>query len=62
LTTENAQGRQATSRPTPSRLRGGRVYDGTDYDIIAFNRPGPRIVKALREIAAVLHPDLFRER
>lgn len=43
-------------------VRGGRVYDGTDFDIIVFNRPGPRISQALREIAALLHPDLFRAR
>jgi iron complex transport system substrate-binding protein len=43
-------------------VRGGRVYDGTDFDIIVFNRPGPRIAQALREIAALLHPDLFRAR
>lgn len=43
-------------------VRGARVYDGTDFDIIAFNRPGPRIAQALREIAALLHPDLFRAR
>lgn len=40
----------------------GRVFDGTDYDIILFNRPGPRIARALREIAALLHPDLIRAR
>jgi iron complex transport system substrate-binding protein len=43
-------------------VRGSRVYDGTDYDIIVFNRPGPRIARALREIATLLHPDLFRAR
>jgi iron complex transport system substrate-binding protein len=43
-------------------VKNARVYDGTDYDIIVFNRPGPRITQALREIAALLHPDLFRAR
>lgn len=43
-------------------VKTARVYDGTDYDIIVFNRPGPRIAQALREIAALLHPDLFRAR
>ncbi|HWR98013.1 MAG TPA: ABC transporter substrate-binding protein [Candidatus Methanoperedens sp.] len=42
-------------------VRGGRVFDGTDYDIILFNRPGPRIAQALREIARLLHPQVFRE-
>jgi len=42
-------------------VRNGRIYDGTDYDIIVFNRPGPRIARALREIAALLHPELFRK-
>jgi iron complex transport system substrate-binding protein len=43
-------------------VRNARVYDGTDFDIIVFNRPGPRIVQALHEIAARLHPDLFPKR
>jgi iron complex transport system substrate-binding protein len=43
-------------------VRNARVYDGTDYDIIVFNRPGPRIAQAVREIAALLHPDLFPKR
>lgn len=43
-------------------VRAQRVYDGTDYDIIVFNRPGPRIAQALREVASLLHPGLFRER
>lgn len=42
-------------------VRGGRVYDGTDYDIILFNRPGPRIAQALREVARLLHPQVFRD-
>ena len=43
-------------------VRNARVYDGTDFDIIVFNRPGPRIAQALREIAALLHPSLFPKR
>jgi len=42
-------------------VRRGKVFDGTDFDIILFNRPGPRIVQSLREIAAILHPEAFRE-
>ena len=42
-------------------VRKERVFDGTDFDIILFNRPGPRIVQSLREIAAILHPGVFRE-
>jgi iron complex transport system substrate-binding protein len=42
-------------------VRQGKVFDGTDFDIILFNRPGPRIVDSLREIAAILHPEAFRE-
>ena len=33
-----------------------RVY-GTDTDI--YGRPGPRLVEALEELAALLHPELF---
>lgn len=51
-----------TGWDTVAAVRDARVYDGTDYDIIVFNRPGPRIARALREIAALLHPDLFRAR
>jgi len=47
---------------TVAAVRGGRVYDGTDFDIIVFNRPGPRIARALREIAALLHPEIFQKR
>lgn len=43
-------------------VKNSRVYDGTDFDIIVFNRPGPRIAQAAREIAALLHPALFRAR
>jgi len=43
-------------------VRNGRVYDGTDFDIILFNRPGPRIVQSLEEISRLLHPELSRER
>lgn len=42
-------------------VRQGRVYDGTDYDIILFNRPGPRIARALLEVSRLLHPGVFRE-
>jgi iron complex transport system substrate-binding protein len=42
-----------------SAVRDGRVYDGTDFDIILLNRPGPRILQSLREIAALLHPGVF---
>jgi iron complex transport system substrate-binding protein len=47
---------------TVAAVKSSRVYDGTDFDIIVFNRPGPRIAQAVREIAALLHPDLFRAR
>lgn len=43
-------------------VRSGRVYDGTDFDIILLNRPGPRIVKSLEEIARLLHPGVFNDR
>jgi iron complex transport system substrate-binding protein len=51
-----------TKRPgwdSIAAVRTHRVYDGTDYDIILFNRPGPRIARALREIARLLHPRVF---
>ena len=44
-----------------SAVRNGRVYDGTDFDIILLNRPGPRILRSLREVAALLHPGVFDE-
>ncbi len=40
-------------------VRTGRVYDATDFDIILMNRPGPRIVDSLEEVARLLHPGLF---
>jgi iron complex transport system substrate-binding protein len=43
-------------------VREGRVYDGTDFDIILMNRPGPRIVQSLGEIARLLHPERFHEK
>jgi len=55
----------ASKRPSwagISAVRNGRVYDGTDFDIILLNRPGPRILQSLREIAALLHPGVFNER
>lgn len=54
----------ASKRPgwdTISAVRNGRIYDGTDFDVILLNRPGPRILKALREIAILLHPGVFDE-
>jgi len=54
----------AAKRPgwdTISAVRNGRIYDGTDFDIILLNRPGPRILRALREIALLLHPGAFDE-
>ncbi len=42
-------------------VRKGRVYDGTDFDYILLNRPGPRIVQSLKEIARLLHPGVFDE-
>jgi iron complex transport system substrate-binding protein len=42
-------------------VRNGRVYDGTDYDIILLNRPGPRIVQSLAEVARILNPRIFNE-
>jgi iron complex transport system substrate-binding protein len=49
-----------TDRPEWKRLRAvqtGQVYlaDGNQY----FNRPGPRVVEALRILAEILHPDAF---
>ncbi len=38
-------------------VRDSRVYDGTDFDIILFNRPGPRILASLRQLVPLLHPD-----
>lgn len=43
-------------------VRGGRVYDGTDFDIIVLNRPSPRIGEAVREISRLLHPEAWRGR
>ena len=43
-------------------VRNARVYDGTDYDMVALNRASPRVGQSLREIARLLHPELFRER
>lgn len=40
-------------------VRRGRVYDATDFDIVLFNRPGPRVVQALRQVARLLHPEAF---
>lgn len=37
-------------------VRDSRVYDGTDFDIILFNRPGPRILRSLEQIVPLLHP------
>jgi iron complex transport system substrate-binding protein len=54
----------ASKRPAWERIsavRNGRVYDGTDFDIILLNRPGPRILQSLREIAVLLHPGIFGE-
>jgi len=42
-------------------VKNGKVYDGTDYDMVAFNRASPRVGQSLREIARLLHPELFRE-
>ena len=36
-------------------VRDGRVYDGTDFDIILFNRPGPRILQSLGQIVRLLN-------
>lgn len=49
-----------TTRPEWPRLRAvqeGRVFlaDGNLY----FNRPGPRVVEALRALAEILHPEAF---
>ncbi len=43
-------------------VRSGRVYDGTDFDIVTLNRPGPRIVESLREVSRLLHPERWRDR
>jgi iron complex transport system substrate-binding protein len=54
----------ASKRPGWERIsavRNGRVYDGTDFDIILLNRPGPRILRSLKEVAALLHPGVFDE-
>lgn len=54
----------ASKRPGWEKIaavRNGRVYDGTDFDIILLNRPGPRILQSLREVAALLHPGVFGE-
>lgn len=37
-------------------VRDGRVFDGTDFDVVLLNRPGPRVLAALRQIAPLLHP------
>lgn len=43
-------------------VRNGRVYDGTDYDLVALNRASPRVGQSLREVARLLHPERFRGR
>lgn len=43
-------------------VKNSRVYDGTDYDLVALNRASPRVGQSLREIARLLHPALFRGR
>ena len=43
-------------------VRNGRIYDGSDYDMVALNRASPRVIQSLREIVRLLHPELFRER
>lgn len=40
-------------------VREGRVYDATDFDMIVINRPGPRLVEALNELARIFHPEVF---
>jgi iron complex transport system substrate-binding protein len=42
-------------------VRDGRVYDGTDFDIILLNRPSPRIVESLREVSRILHPEAWND-
>jgi iron complex transport system substrate-binding protein len=37
-------------------VRDGRVHDATDFDVILLNRPGPRVLTALRQIIPLLHP------
>jgi ABC-type Fe3+-hydroxamate transport system substrate-binding protein len=37
----------------------GRVYDNGDFDIILLNRPAPRIVRSLREVSRLLHPEAW---
>jgi iron complex transport system substrate-binding protein len=44
---------------TVAAVRGGRVYDGTDFDMVALNRASPRVASALREVARLFHPALF---
>ena len=54
-----------SKRPGWSEIRAvksGRVYDGTDYDLVALNRAAPRVGQSLREVARLLHPEIFRER
>lgn len=43
-------------------VRGGRVYDRTDFDIILLNRPSPRIAESLREVSRLLHPEAWNGR
>lgn len=40
-------------------VRERRVYDATDFDMIVINRPGPRLVEALNELARIFHPEVF---
>lgn len=42
-------------------VRAGRVYDGTDFDIILLNRPSPRIAQSLREVSRLLQPSLWND-
>lgn len=40
-------------------VENGRVIEPTQDQVDALTRPGPRIVEAVRWLAAILHPDLF---
>ena len=51
-----------TARPGWSALgavESGKVYELSQEDIDAINRPGPRVGQAVRILAQLLHPDLI---
>jgi len=42
-----------------SAVKNGKVYDGSDFDLVLLNRASPRVGQSLWEIARLLHPEIF---